>query len=233
MRVRSASVSWRRGREAAARAFTLMELVIVIALMGILAFVVLSNLDGSASAEKLRESAGRMEALVSMCRAQAMNESRTYQMRIRQDGSVQVRAQRDAILAPNEFVEVPNAWARLEFTLDTVWVDRVQRLPDGPAPVLVEDDVIEFTNLDTQPEPVADFDAPIVLDFAPDGSASSLRWILRDVSGHGMQQTYDGRLGRLATEAVETLLPEDLQKPEPLPPEEPEDSGIHKAEIVK
>lgn len=226
----------RAGRQSARvrrRGFTLIELLIVIALIGVLAFIILSNFDGTMSAEKLRESATRMEALVSMCRAEAMNESRTYRMQIRQDGTVQVKAQRDPILAPNEFTDVTALWARLEFTLDTVWVDRVQRMPDGPAPVLVDDDVIEFTNLDTQPEPVSEFEQPIALDFAPDGSAPSLRWILRDASGHGVQLTYDGRLGRIAREDVETLQPEDLQRPEKLPPEELADAGTKQVEAVK
>lgn len=212
--------------------FTLVEVLLVIVLVGVLAGVILSNLSGTASAENLRESAVRMEALVSMCRAQAMNESRMYRMQIRQDGTVQVRAQRDAILAPNEFVEVTEQWARLDFTLDTVWVDRVQRMPDGPAPVLIDDDVIEFTNLDTQPESVTEFDEPIQLDFSPDGSASSLRWILRDANGRGVQMTFDGRLGRIASEPAETLLPGDLQRPEKLPPEElPENTASKRAGI--
>lgn len=230
--MRMTSDNRRCGKAARSRCgFTLVEILLVIVLLGVLAGMILSNLSGTASAENLRESAVRMEALVSMCRAQAMNESRTYRMQIRQDGSVQVRAQRDAILAPHEFVEVTEQWARLDFTLDTVWVDRVQRMPDGPAPVLIDDDVIEFTNLDTEPEPVAEFDEPVVLDFAPDGSASSLRWILRDANGHGVTMTFDGRLGRIASEPAETLLPEDLERPEKLPPEElPESTESRLAE---
>lgn len=218
--VRLAAFAAARRRAGARVAFTLLEILIVIALLGVLAYIVLSNFDGSVSAEKLRESATRMEALVAMCRAQAMNEARTYRMQIRQDGTVRVLVQRDPITAPNEFTEVPAQWARLDFTMDTVWVDRVQQMPDGPAPVLIDDDVIEFTNLDTSPRPITEFEKPVQLDFAPDGSAPSLRWILRDVSGHGIQLTFDGRLGRIERADVETLLPDDVQQPAKLPPDE-------------
>lgn len=226
-RLKPQAARWR------AHGFTLVEILLVILLFGALAFVIVSSLDGTTNIEKLRESATRMEALVAMCRAQAMNEARTYRMQIRQDGTVQVRAQRDPLTAPNEFGEVAESWARLDFTLDTVWVDRVQMMPDGPAPVLIDDDIIEFTNLDTLPVPVIELDAPVQLDFAPDGSAPSLRWFLRDTAGHGVQLTFDGRLGRIQRENVETLRPEDLVRPEKLAPEELPEKKEQFAEVVK
>jgi hypothetical protein len=142
-----------------------------------------------------------------------MNEARRYRVYFVQDGTVHLRVQRDPISAPHEFVEVQRSWAREPFVLDRVWVEALQLLPDGPAPVLVEDDVMEFTQLDGSPQPVQSLERPAVLDFEPNGASGSIRWILRDESGRGMLLTLDGRLGRVQVDNVETMKAADTARP--------------------
>ncbi|RMF73038.1 MAG: prepilin-type N-terminal cleavage/methylation domain-containing protein, partial [Planctomycetota bacterium] len=72
------------------RALTLLEVLLVVALLGVLFAVTLPSFSSSVEHEQLNESAMRMKALVGMCRAQAMNESRRYRLIFEVDGSVRI-----------------------------------------------------------------------------------------------------------------------------------------------
>jgi len=204
-----------RGRRAARpqRAFTLLEVLLAILLVVLIAGLSWPDFTGTARSEELPESARRMKALVAMCRAEAMNEARRYRVYFVQDGSVQLRVQRDPVTAPHEYVEVQRTWAREPFLLETVRVEALQLLPDGPAPVLVDDDVMEFTQLDGSPQPVQGLERPAVLDFEPNGASGSIRWVLRAETGHGKLLTLDGRLGRIQVEDIETVKAADRARP--------------------
>jgi type II secretory pathway pseudopilin PulG len=196
------------------RAFTLFELLLVVALLVILAGAALLNLGAMQTSRQLNESVDRMKTLVAMCRAQAMNESRRYRVTFAADGTVQVTQQLDPIEAPHEYVAPKHPWALTEAVLDGVWVEGVQPLPSGPAPILVDDEKIEFTELDDEPAPVADFETPATIEFEPDGSANSIIWVLRDRRGRGFKMTLDGRLGRIGVEQVESLPEDQVREPE-------------------
>lgn len=195
------------------RAFTLLEILLVIVLVIAIFGLAWPSMDGAARAEELPESARRMKALVAMCRAEAMNEARRYRVYFAQDGSVHLRVQRDPIAAPEEFIEVSRSWAREAFLLEKVWVEAIQLLPDGLAPVIVDDDVMEFTQLDGAPQSVQGLERPAELNFDPNGGCGSMRWVLRDASGRGMLMTLDGRLGRVQVEGVETVKAAETSRP--------------------
>lgn len=208
-------------------AMTLMELLLTISLISLLAFFLWPDFSGTQRSAQLEESARRMKALVAMCRAEAMNNACTYRVIIRQDGTLRVRRQADPIRAPEEFRPVRSDWGQRAFLLDDVWVESVVPLPEGPPPIILEDDELtayEDRGYDFDPElePIAvgELELPLVIEFRPDGTSDSLRWILRDALGRGVQLTLDGRLGRVATELVDALDPEYVERPDPVEEDE-------------
>ncbi len=209
--------------------FTLLELLLVIALIGVLVAFAWPDFSGTAQAEQLKESARRMETLIAMCRAEAMNEARRYRIEIRIDGSVRARRQLDPLLAPHIYVKASAPWSRTEPILESVWVEAVQVMPEGPPPIRIIDEQLDFPEMEIEPLPVEEFEEfeqDLWIEFDPDGSCNSLRWVLRDERGHGLLMTLDGRLGRVETEEWEYVLPEDLLRPEPLEEEEEEEYDV-------
>lgn len=208
-------------RRSVPRGFTLLELLIVIALIGVLLAFALPDFTAVREGEHLKESAQRFRVLVAMCRAEAMNQTLRYRIRIRPDGSVHVYRQADAVKAPHLYIAPPVEWAQVPVLLPDVWVAAVQVLPEGPPPVRIIDDKLQFPEMEILPSPIEEFEQPIDVDFEPDGTSNSLRWVVRDVRGRGLLLTLDGRLGRVTTDDWEAAKPEDARRPEALP-EEPE-----------
>lgn len=205
-----------------ARAFTLMELLLVVGLLAILAGFFAPAFSSSGDREQLDESVQRLRSLISMCRASAMGESRAYHLIIRQDGTLTLRRQADPIQAPHIYERVRAGWANQSVLLDGVWVESVVPLPEGPPPVLLDDQVIQYgdreydyNEIDREMEPILvdELEMPVVIEFVPDGTADSLRWVLRDKFGRGAQMTLDGRLGRVTIEPVEPRDPSDVEPP--------------------
>lgn len=196
--------------------FTLLELLLVISLIALLAVLTWPNLDTASRSEHLDESARRMKALIAMCRAEAMSEALRYRITFRLDGSIKVRRQFDPIRAPHVFVPVERDWAQRAVLLEEVWVESVALLPDGPAPILVDDELKEFDDMeeDFEPLPIADFERPIDLHVEPDGTSGSLLWVLRHARGRGIEMTLDGRLGRVKQVPVEALEEQRVTRPD-------------------
>lgn len=198
------------------RAFTLLEVLVAIAIVAVLLAIIWPDFGAMQRGEQLPESAYRMKALIAMCRAEAMNQARRFQVTFRQDGNVRVYVQEDPILAPQSFIACDRDWARGPFLLENAWIEAVQALPTGPAPVFVDDEAIQFTTLDEQPVPVTALEKPLVMNFEPDGSSGSVRWILRDAEGRASLVTLDGRLGRVVVEHAESVDARSLHRPPPI-----------------
>lgn len=212
-------------------AFTLIEVVIVIVILVILAGFAWPQFSGQMDAAQIRESAARFKATIAMCRAEAMNEARRYKLSFRADGSVRVFAQQDAIDAPQNFVDPLTGWTRYRVLQEHVWVESVMTLPAGVAPVLINDDEIEFATtdeLEAKPTPVEELETPMDLLFEPDGTSGSARWFLRDRRGRGLELVLDGRLGRLEIKPAEKIDEADAKPPPPLKEDE-EDGEAMKA----
>jgi hypothetical protein len=191
--------------------------LIVVLLLATLTALAWPGFSQARRSEELGESARRVKTLVQMCRARAMNESRRYRVTIRTDGSLKITRQRDPILAPHEYYRFRDSWANMPFLLEHVWVAAVLPLPEGPPPILVEDELVEFEDFDDEePIAVAELEYELELDFEPDGTGSSALWVLRDEDGRGLEMTLDGRLGRIRSEPVERLDPDNVERPEPL-----------------
>lgn len=205
-----------RQHRATARAFSLLELLMVIALLGLVAVVAWPDFQAVSHGDRLKESAGRLESLVAMCRAEAMNDGRAYRVEVLKDGSLRVTAQADPIFRPNEYLYVQSPWTQTEVLLDDVWVESVQALPEGPPPIRIVDERLEFPKTEIKMTPVEELESPAVLNFPPDGTTRSMRWLLRQEEGEGVLLTLDGRLGRLNQESVERLAKSDLKRPKPL-----------------
>lgn len=191
-------------------AFTLIEVLLVVILIGLIAAFAWPHFESVMHGSRLDESVMRTRALIGMCRAQAMNESRRYRITFQPDGTLQLSRQKDPLTAPEEYVLVGDGWAKTECLLENVWVAGVLALPDGPPPLNVQDDKIEFTVLDAKPAPM---DAAFDVDFEPDGSSTSVRWDLRDVAGRGRELTLDGRLGRLDLADLDPIPADEAHKP--------------------
>jgi prepilin-type N-terminal cleavage/methylation domain-containing protein len=218
-------------RGSRSHAFTLLELLLVIAVLGMMLAFAWPNLSGTTHAEQLSESTKRMETLVAMCRAEAMNEGRHYRIVFRADGSVRAKCQLDPLKAPHIYIPAYGGWTRTEVLLDNVWVAAVQMLPDGPAPIMIVDEHLQFPNMEIDPTPIEDFEQPPAIEFQPDGACDSVRWVLRDDRGDGRLMTLDGRLGRVTVEEFAALRPEGVRRPPPLSEEaEKEDQKVYKVE---
>ncbi len=206
--------------------FTLLEMLLVISLLGIVVAFAWPDFSAATRAERLQESARRMEALVSMCRAEAMNESRRYRIMVRPDGSVRTMSQLDGIKAPHVYTKVHAGWAMTEVLLDDVWVAAVQELPEGPPPIRIVDEHLQFPETKVEPIAIEEFEQDVTIDFEPDGSSNSLRWVLRDIQGRALLITLDGRLGRMTVEGWEPIPPEEVQRPKSVEEDETEEPKL-------
>ena len=218
-------------RSSLAHAFTLLELLLVMALLAMMLAFAWPNMSGTTHAEQLKESARRMETLVAMCRAEAMNEGRHYRIVFRADGSVRAKCQLAPLKAPHVYVPAYGGWTRTEVLLESVWVAAVQMLPDGPAPIMIVDERLQFPDMEINPTPLEEFEQSPAIEFQPDGACDSVRWVLRDDRGNGRLLTLDGRLGRVTVEEYASIRPEDVQRPKPLSAEaEAEDQKTQRVE---
>jgi prepilin-type N-terminal cleavage/methylation domain-containing protein len=217
----------RRVADQRARGLTLIELVIVIALLGLIVIATAPQWGDARESQHLQQSAERVRAMVAMCRAQAMNEGRIYRLEFRLDGTIRLRMQYDPLDHADTFVRVTADWARLPALLPNVWVAELIELPEGPPPILIDDeeelDFETYEEEDYLPEPLDELESPVRIDFQPDGTSSSLRWVLRDTRGRGMQMTLDGRMGRVQWFKLDPIDPETQYRPEPTPEDEEQD----------
>jgi prepilin-type N-terminal cleavage/methylation domain-containing protein len=139
-------------RRQTGRAFTLLEVLLVIVLLGVLFAFAWPDFAAATEGERLKESAQRMRALIAMCRAEAMNETVCYRIKIRLDGGVRVHRQADALLAPQLYITPRAGWARQDMLLEDVWVEAVQDLPEGPPPIQIIDEKLEFPEMAIEPQ---------------------------------------------------------------------------------
>lgn len=208
--------------------FTLIELLLVVTIIGAIVAFAWPDFQAASDHRRLIESAERTRTLVSMCRAEAMNESRRYRIEFRVDGSVRTRVQLDPIHAPHLYNPVDAPWGRTQVLLTDVWVEALEVLPEGPAPIRIIDEELELTESEIDLLPIDEYENDVVVDIEPDGACPSLRWVLRDAAGRALLVTLDGRLGRVSIEPWETLERDEVIRPEPLPDDEEEE--IHDLE---
>lgn len=196
------------------RAFTLMEVLLVLLLLGIISIFVWPDFGQAHRSEEIEESLVRTKALFGMCRAESMNEARRYRITFGRDGDIRATRQRDPLSAANQYDLVEAEWAQTDVVLPEVFVEAVQKLPEGPPPLLIESDKISKSELAEDPPLVDQLDEPVYIEFGPDGTCESICWVFRDTLGRGRRVIVDGRLGRFELEDVPLLAPEQVKRPE-------------------
>jgi prepilin-type N-terminal cleavage/methylation domain-containing protein len=101
--------------------FTLLEVLIVAALMAFIAGLVLPVLINELEQERLPESARQMRALVQLTRANAMYEGRRFRIRFPDEEDLDgqgeqrqplIEVERDPLSEPDVFEPVRAAWPR-------------------------------------------------------------------------------------------------------------------------
>lgn len=204
--------------------------MLIIAMLAVVAAFAWPDFGQARRSEELDESTRRIRTAVQMCRARAMNECRRYRLAFREDGTLRLTRQRDPILAPHEYFRFRDPWANVPLLLEHVWVESLLPLPEGPPPMELEDELIEFDQFEDEPIPITEFEREYQLNFEPDGVSNSLRWTLRDQDGRGVEMTLDGRLGRVRVELVERLADEP-ERPDPLDYDEDEEFEEDQAEL--
>jgi prepilin-type N-terminal cleavage/methylation domain-containing protein len=105
------------------RAFTLLELLLVLGLMAIMAAMVMPSLFGRFTRAQLPESANKMRALLQLTRANAMLEGRRHRVRFPREDELDglgerrqpiIEVEDDPIEAPDDFRPVLDSWAQDE-----------------------------------------------------------------------------------------------------------------------
>lgn len=217
------SIATKPGNAARPRAFTLIEVLLSLVILGVIVSVFWMSYDDVRHQEDLPESARRIRSAIAMCRAQGMSEGRRYRLRIHRDGTIDLTRQLDPMVAPHLVGRIRTDWAYEVLLLDNVWVESVQPMPEGPPPIGVVDDQLELTKYDIEePTMVEELEGPVELWFEPDGTSSSARWTLRHGAGPTIRMLLDGRVGRITTDQPPTADNDDRkpQRPQPISVEE-------------
>jgi len=103
----------RRCDASTGRAFTLLELMLVIILLAVLAAMAWPNLSGRLAGKELIHSARRLAGTLQLCRASAMAEAKRYRcIWDAETDELVVQIERDPFEHPGEFTDLKAHWAR-------------------------------------------------------------------------------------------------------------------------
>jgi prepilin-type N-terminal cleavage/methylation domain-containing protein len=128
------------------RAFTLVELVLVMVVISVIAAIVVPMLNGTARGRRKGDTASQIVALARLARTQAVTEGKTYRLNIDPNGGSYWLSVRDsdafAVLG-NWSYSVPEG-VRVECSLqpqqDGLYIEFKQTGRSDPATVFVRDD---------------------------------------------------------------------------------------------
>lgn len=117
------------------RAFTLLEVSLVIAMLVVLAAMVVPDFMGQLRADELPRSARQLRSLITMARANAAFDGKRYRIRFPNEdeldslgGEIQplIEREEDPIHDPEIFAQVTAPWALGKILLGDVWVSEVR-----------------------------------------------------------------------------------------------------------
>lgn len=183
-----------RTETAKARAFTLLELLLVIVVLIFLAGVVLSNMDQRTAAGKLDYAARQLANLLQLARSEAMATGKGFRVRIEAEGTrAVIDEEADPIKEPGVFLLLKTHWAQLEFgdgiTCLTIQFDPWEsQLKEQEAKVLEKEE--ETDKEGTCP--------PII--FHPDGTSDFAVILLGDRDNRNYTLTLNGLTGQIRVE---------------------------------
>lgn len=150
------------------RAFTLIEVVLVLGLMSILVAVLVVGTGTGIESEYLDQGAAQFETMLRMARAEAANEGRKLRLMIEEEEhNVSIQWEPQPLAEPGEFVEYTDgSWAR-SLPNHMVRVLRCQRTGDSSYSTLTFGESMSDDELSLD-----------ALEFFPDGSSDSALIIL-------------------------------------------------------
>ncbi|MCH8913001.1 MAG: hypothetical protein IIA33_05465 [Planctomycetes bacterium] len=220
-RGRSSVIERPRGLKPAARyAFSLLELMLVLGLLALLAFMVVPSFRSPLERSSLPESGGRMRALLTLTRANAMLDGLRYRVRFLDEFDEEwdelsehdrrqpyIEFEADPIEEPEEFYPVKASWAIADTFIGDVWCYQVRFGEPTFETVIAELEEQEFVDEEELKEEMGlEKDEPWVLIFDPDGTSEWMTFRLIDVPYDDFEESelenypqldviYDGRLG--------------------------------------
>ncbi len=171
-----------------ARAFTLLELFLVLAVMIALASIIWPALGGKSKAVRLKSSAERLSVLLRLARNGSMAEGREYRCVFRRGGTkVVIESQVDPLINPDEFERIKSHWSVLDLSKDGVRCVSVEL--DEWEKLLKEQEKEVLEGSDEESE---EYDP---IRFYPTGESDSAVIVLGDDANDFVSIEYDGLTG--------------------------------------
>ncbi len=191
------------GKKRKARAFTLLELFLVLAVLVSLAAIVWPSLGGERRIAKLKYSAKQLAILFQFARNGAMAEGREYRCVFKRNGGkVMIESQSEASGQGGSFEPIKAHWALLDLRKDdircvSVELDEWEKLLKEQEREIVEED----ENIVSEYEPI---------NFYPDGQADSAVIVLGDSENNFVSLEFNGLTGE--TNIVEGNISSENEK---------------------
>jgi prepilin-type N-terminal cleavage/methylation domain-containing protein len=208
-------------RSGARGAFTLIELLLVVALVLMLSSAVVFNFSNLLKSNHLEEGTTRLETLMRFARAQAANSGRKVQLVFSSEstntpaastGEVRATWEPDPLKQPGCFADLTEAQWHVQEINDLVQVESVKLLDASTACPTVESCDEEFDEEFTNSAPAKPM-APIT--FYPDGSSDSAEIVVatRSTDSPEEEQRMTVRLVGMTGSISHQLLTADLDEP--------------------
>jgi prepilin-type N-terminal cleavage/methylation domain-containing protein len=178
-----------------ARAFTLLELLLVMVIIVVLAMVIWPNIGSQNSSTRLEVSADQLASLLKLARSGAMSTGSMYRCVFETEGMYAViETEVDPLQQPGVFEPLQSHWARLDMGKDQIrcltvefdeWESRLKareaELTEGQEQI-----------------PGEGISPPIM--FYPDGTSDSASIVLGDNDNHSVTLTLNGLTGQISLE---------------------------------
>jgi len=192
-------------RQATGAGFTLLEIVLCVALLVLLFSLATFNYMNWSKSRKLEEGRVRMETLVRLCRSESCNLGKRIELATDDEGAIVVRVEANPIGEPNVFVPLENSWAQ-NAPNDLVRVVRSE-LVGTSSWRLIQRKNDEQLSEDGEPlNPVT---------FFPDASSDSAEIELRQVDredGLHVLITINGLTGEISSQTFRPLTEEEKRQ---------------------
>ncbi len=216
------SRSWQLNSTGRRQAFTLVELMLVLAILAVMAYFAVTNFQNPLRRGALPESAERFRSLISMTRANAMLGGLRYRIRFLTEDDEEfdelpasqrlqpyVEFENEPIDYPGEYVAVAASWAQQRVFLGDVWCYDIRIGEPTFEAVELEVEEQEFDDEEDRKEEFGlDRDDSWALVLNPDGTSEWMTWRLVNTPYDGFDEgnleeyeqlsvIFDGRLGTI------------------------------------
>jgi prepilin-type N-terminal cleavage/methylation domain-containing protein len=182
---------------AKARAFTLLELLLVIVIMCVLSAIVWPNMTGRRASETIKNKANQLAALLMFARSGSMSTGYQYRCVFELKGKKAViEVESNPLEKPGEFEAVEGSWAKVDLGESGIACKLVQFNKWDNELKEEEANLLE-SNTQTQNDDDETL-APIL--FYPDGTSDSARVLLGDEESNYITLSVNGMTGEVKIE---------------------------------